>query len=149
MIPGIDATERRKGGQFAACRPWLTQREIEIVQLIALGYTTPEIAGRLVVSPDTVRSHVRNAMAKAQARTRAHLAALALAHGFIAAPPSPDDIDPHSSMRVLIAEDERYLAQLVAEGLRKHAMAVDVDYDGAAAKQRLTVKRVRRPGARP
>jgi DNA-binding response OmpR family regulator len=42
-------------------------------------------------------------------------------------------------MRVLVAEDERVLADLVAEGLRKHAMAVDVVYDGAAASERLTV----------
>jgi DNA-binding response OmpR family regulator len=40
-------------------------------------------------------------------------------------------------MRVLVAEDERVLADLVAEGLRKHAMAVDVVYDGAAASERL------------
>jgi len=42
-------------------------------------------------------------------------------------------------MRVLVAEDERFLADLVAEGLRKHAMAVDVAYDGAEALQRLAV----------
>jgi DNA-binding response OmpR family regulator len=42
-------------------------------------------------------------------------------------------------MRVLVAEDEQVLAELVAEGLRKHAMAVDVVYDGAAASQRLGV----------
>jgi DNA-binding response OmpR family regulator len=42
-------------------------------------------------------------------------------------------------MRVLVAEDERVLADLVAEGLRKHAMAVDVVYDGAAASERLEV----------
>jgi DNA-binding response OmpR family regulator len=42
-------------------------------------------------------------------------------------------------MRVLVAEDAQYLADLVAEGLRKHAMAVDVAYDGAAASERLAV----------
>jgi DNA-binding response OmpR family regulator len=42
-------------------------------------------------------------------------------------------------MRVLVAEDERVLADLVAEGLRKHAMAVDVAYDGAAALERLAI----------
>jgi DNA-binding response OmpR family regulator len=40
-------------------------------------------------------------------------------------------------MRILVAEDERLLADLVAEGLRRHAMAVDVAYDGAAASQLL------------
>jgi DNA-binding response OmpR family regulator len=42
-------------------------------------------------------------------------------------------------MRVLVAEDERTLADLVAEGLRRHAMAVDVVYDGAAALERVRV----------
>jgi DNA-binding response OmpR family regulator len=42
-------------------------------------------------------------------------------------------------MRVLVAEDERDLADLVALGLRRHAIAVDVTYDGAAAAQRLAV----------
>jgi len=42
-------------------------------------------------------------------------------------------------MRVLVAEDERFLADLVAEGLRERAMAVDVCYDGDAALERLAV----------
>jgi DNA-binding response OmpR family regulator len=42
-------------------------------------------------------------------------------------------------MRVLVAEDERTLADLIAEGLRRHAMAVDVAYDGAAALERVRV----------
>jgi two-component system, OmpR family, response regulator VanR len=42
-------------------------------------------------------------------------------------------------MRVLVAEDERVLAGLVADGLRRHAMAVDVVLDGAAALERLSV----------
>ena len=42
-------------------------------------------------------------------------------------------------MRVLVAEDEPVLAGLVADGLRRHAMAVDVVHDGADALERLTV----------
>ncbi|MGW2740981.1 response regulator transcription factor [Streptomyces sp. NPDC001450] len=42
-------------------------------------------------------------------------------------------------MRVLVAEDERVLADLVATGLREHAMAVDVAYDGPGAQERLAV----------
>src|SRR5919108_2148796 len=42
-------------------------------------------------------------------------------------------------MRVLIAEDEAQLADLVAEGLRGRGFAVDVAYDGAQAEQRLAV----------
>ncbi|GAA0821779.1 response regulator transcription factor [Streptosporangium amethystogenes subsp. fukuiense] len=42
-------------------------------------------------------------------------------------------------MRILVVEDERDLADLVAMGLRRHAMAVDVAYDGEAAAERLAV----------
>ena len=44
-------------------------------------------------------------------------------------------------MRVLLADDERLLADTVADGLRKLAMAVDVCYDGEAAIERLSVNR--------
>ena len=44
-------------------------------------------------------------------------------------------------MRVLLADDERLLADTVADGLRKLAMAVDVCYDGEAAIERLGVNR--------
>ncbi|MFG6199336.1 response regulator transcription factor [Nonomuraea sp. JJY05] len=42
-------------------------------------------------------------------------------------------------MRVLVAEDERMLADSIAEGLREEALAVDVAYDGDAALERLGV----------
>lgn len=42
-------------------------------------------------------------------------------------------------MRVLVAEDERQLADAVASGLRHEAMAVDVAYDGGAAWEKLMV----------
>jgi DNA-binding response OmpR family regulator len=44
-------------------------------------------------------------------------------------------------MRVLVAEDERLLADTVAEGLRRLSMAVDVCYDGAAAIELAMVHR--------
>ena len=44
-------------------------------------------------------------------------------------------------MRVLVAEDERLLADTIAEGLRRRSMAVDVCYDGDVALERITVNR--------
>ncbi|BCJ69685.1 response regulator transcription factor [Polymorphospora rubra] len=44
-------------------------------------------------------------------------------------------------MRVLVAEDERVLADTMAEGLRRLSMAVDVVYDGDSALERLGVNR--------
>jgi DNA-binding response OmpR family regulator len=42
-------------------------------------------------------------------------------------------------VRVLVAEDEKLLADTITDGLRKYAMAVDVAYDGDAALDRLAV----------
>jgi PAS domain S-box-containing protein len=59
----------------------LTRREREIVRLVAHGSSGPEIAGELHIAHDTVRTHVRNAMTKLGARSRAHLVAKALGDG--------------------------------------------------------------------
>jgi PAS domain S-box-containing protein len=56
----------------------LSDREREVVALVALGLETPEIAKELYISEHTVRTHVRNVMARLGARTRAHLVAIAL-----------------------------------------------------------------------
>jgi PAS domain S-box-containing protein len=61
----------------------LTAREREVVRLVALGSNTRQLATDLSLSPDTIRSHVRNAMAKTGAHTRAQLVALVLAEGLI------------------------------------------------------------------
>jgi PAS domain S-box-containing protein len=62
----------------------LTDRESEIVRLISLGNTGPEIADELSIAHDTVRTHARNAMTKLGARSRAHLVAKALTDGHVA-----------------------------------------------------------------
>ena len=59
----------------------LTPREREIVHHLALGAAGPEIADELQISHETVRTHVRNAMGKVGARSRAHLVAKSLGHG--------------------------------------------------------------------
>jgi PAS domain S-box-containing protein len=59
----------------------LSMRELEIVRLIAHGESGPEIAAELHISHDTVRTHVRNAMKKVGARSRAHLVAKVLGEG--------------------------------------------------------------------
>jgi PAS domain S-box-containing protein len=61
----------------------LSMREREIVRLVALGNTGPEIAEELHIAHDTVRTHARNAMSKVGARSRAHLVAKALGEGLV------------------------------------------------------------------
>jgi DNA-binding CsgD family transcriptional regulator len=64
-------------GQAAA----LSAREVDVVRLVAKGHTDREIGDELHISHDTARTHVRNAMAKLDARSRAQLIANALAGG--------------------------------------------------------------------
>lgn len=61
----------------------LSGREAEILALLARGLTGEEIAQRLVLSPETVRTHVRNAMTKLEARTRTEAVVKALELGEI------------------------------------------------------------------
>jgi PAS domain S-box-containing protein len=59
----------------------LTPREREVVRRVALGASTRRIAADMYLSPATVRSHVRNAMVKTGAHTRAQLVAMVLGDG--------------------------------------------------------------------
>jgi DNA-binding CsgD family transcriptional regulator len=61
----------------------LSAREQEVVRLVALGETGPEIAAELGIAHDTVRTHVRNAMTKLGARSRAHLVAKAVGEALV------------------------------------------------------------------
>jgi PAS domain S-box-containing protein len=61
----------------------LTRREREVVGLVAVGGTASEIADELHISHHTVRTHLRNAMDKLGARSRAQLVAKALGHGLV------------------------------------------------------------------
>jgi PAS domain S-box-containing protein len=61
----------------------LTRREQESLRLVARGMTTTVAAQQLGISPETVRTHVRNAMNKLGARTRAQAIAVALRDGEI------------------------------------------------------------------
>jgi PAS domain S-box-containing protein len=70
---------RRDAGDSGPER--LSARELEIVRLVAAGETGPEIADQLHITHATVRTHVRNAMVKVGARSRAHLVAKALGDG--------------------------------------------------------------------
>lgn len=71
-------TEARPLAPLAA-RPGaaLTSRELEVLQLIAEGFSNTQIAAELVVSPETVKTHIRRLLAKLKATSRAHAVAVA------------------------------------------------------------------------
>jgi DNA-binding NarL/FixJ family response regulator len=64
----------------------LTEREREIVALVATGMSNAEIAGHLTLSPLTVKTHANHAMTKLGARDRAQLVVLAYQAGLAGTP---------------------------------------------------------------
>jgi DNA-binding NarL/FixJ family response regulator len=66
-------------------RKLLSPREREILELLAHGLSGEDASKQLYLSSETVRTHVRNAMAKLDASTRVHAVALAMQRGEISA----------------------------------------------------------------
>lgn len=68
----------------------LSAKERSVLRELARGRSTEQIADVLVVSPHTVRTHIKNGMRKLDARTRAHAVAIALGEGAIQFEPGPE-----------------------------------------------------------
>ncbi|MEU3918710.1 response regulator transcription factor [Streptomyces sp. NPDC029004] len=74
------------GRRTAALPPWaarLTEREAEVLRLMATGLTNAEIAGRMGVGPATAKTHVASVLAKTGARDRTQAVIAAYESGFI------------------------------------------------------------------
>jgi len=61
----------------------LTPRERQILQLLADGMSNAEVAAKLYISQETVKSHVRHILAKLEADTRTHAVAIAIRDSII------------------------------------------------------------------
>ena len=77
----LDAIRARR--QFAELTQHLSERELAVLGQLARGLLTEEVASEMFLSPHTIRSHVKAAMRKLGARTRAHAVAIALTAGAI------------------------------------------------------------------
>jgi DNA-binding NarL/FixJ family response regulator len=60
--------------------PGLTARELEVLRLVAQGLTNPQIAQQLILSPNTVHTHVRSILKKLGVSSRGALTRFALEH---------------------------------------------------------------------
>jgi DNA-binding NarL/FixJ family response regulator len=61
----------------------LTEREVEVLMLVASGHSNKITAQRLGISDDTVKNHVRNIMTKLSANDRTHAVTIAMKRGFL------------------------------------------------------------------
>ena len=95
FIPPDEASAAQGGSRSTRGAAWapvavegsgrlqLSEREREVMTLVASGLQSADIAERLFLSPETVKSHVHNALGKLGAHTRAHGVAIALVTGQI------------------------------------------------------------------
>ncbi len=71
---------------MAEPREPLTERELEVVRLLATGISNKEIAAQLHVSPNTVRVHLRNIFTKLEAQSRTEVTMIAVRNGWVEMP---------------------------------------------------------------
>jgi DNA-binding NarL/FixJ family response regulator len=74
----------------------LTTREVEVLALITQGLSNKDIADKLVVSVNTLKSHIRQAYRKIEVTTRSQAVSWAITHGF--APPDVDSVESGASV---------------------------------------------------
>ena len=75
-LAAMASRNRRAKGPFG-----LTIQEMRVIELLPRGLTNREIGGELGISEDTVKTHVRHALRKLNARDRVEAAAIALREG--------------------------------------------------------------------
>jgi two-component system NarL family response regulator len=78
MIPGPTVCERSDGDAGK-----LTVREIQTLQIAALGSTNQEVATQLSIAADTVRMHMKSIVTKLGAKDKTHAVAIAVALGIV------------------------------------------------------------------
>lgn len=74
----VPMTDQEINAMIISEQPQLSKREREILGMLSDGFSTEEVAEKLTLSAHTVRTHVKNAMRKLDASTRAHAVAIAL-----------------------------------------------------------------------
>jgi len=79
VVGASTAQARSRGGRQAE----ITERERDILVLVGDGYENDQIARRLHLSVNTVKTYIQRVLAKLGAHSRAHAVALAIRHGLI------------------------------------------------------------------
>lgn len=81
----ISERQPRRRARGAAALPQLTEREADVLRLVASGLSNAEIGARLHLSPETIKTHLSHVLAKLAARDRTQAVIAAYESGFMAA----------------------------------------------------------------
>jgi DNA-binding NarL/FixJ family response regulator len=81
----------------------LTTREVEVLALITQGLSNKDIAAKLVLSVNTLKSHIRQAYRKIEVSTRSQAVSWAITHGF--APPDENSVESGASVGARMVTD--------------------------------------------
>lgn len=79
VISAAGGRPRRRRDQVAG----LTDRELDVLRLVARGLSTKQIAGELVISPKTADSHIQHIYGKTGVSTRAAATVFAMRHDLV------------------------------------------------------------------
>jgi DNA-binding NarL/FixJ family response regulator len=80
---GVDALRSTSRGDGPEPLEALSGREQEVLQLVTRGYTNKEMAEVLIVSAETIKTHVTNILGKLQAKDRTHAAVIGVRRGLV------------------------------------------------------------------
>lgn len=86
LAPALAGAKTSEEENAALLVEQLTPREREVLSLLVDGASGEDIAKRLVISPNTVRTHVQSILTKLQVHSRLEAATFAVRHGVVAAP---------------------------------------------------------------
>jgi DNA-binding NarL/FixJ family response regulator len=81
------ARQRRAASEPRAPSATLTEREKEVLGLLAAGKTNKDIAGALGIAENTVKNHLKNILEKLHLENRVQAATFALREGLLNKPP--------------------------------------------------------------
>ncbi|NLF78204.1 MAG: response regulator transcription factor [Chloroflexi bacterium] len=87
VLKGLAAPSMREADHVDV----LTEREIAVLHCVATGASNLQIADELVISVNTVKTHLRNILEKLQLDNRTQAATYAIEHGYVSPPADADD----------------------------------------------------------
>ena len=82
-VLGVNALRATSRGDGPEPLEDLSEREREVLQLVTRGYTSKDMAEALIVSAETIKTHVTNILGKLQAKDRTHAAVIGVRRGLV------------------------------------------------------------------